>query len=53
MKYHYIYEIRTNNLCHGNRLLETCVSLKDAQRKVPDYQEHYGCCDIYKVREYV
>ena len=53
MKYHYIYEIRTNNLCYGGRLLDRCQTLKDAQSKINSYECRYGCCDIYKVREYI
>lgn len=53
MKYHYVYEIRTANLCYGGLLLETCQTLRDAQSKIWDYQNRYGCCDIYKIREYI
>ena len=53
MKYKYVYEIRTNNLCWGNKLLETCDTLKKARFNIYNYTDKYGCCDIYKRREYI
>ena len=48
MKYRYVYEVRTNNLCYGNLLLETCNNLKDALNRKCFYEQTKGCCDIYK-----
>ena len=53
MKYKYIYEIRTNNLCYGNLLLETCNNLKETFNRKYFYEQTKGCCDIYKKRMYL
>lgn len=53
MKYKYIYEVRTNNLCYGNLLLETCNNLKEAFNRKYFYEQTKGCCDVYKKRMYL
>lgn len=52
-KYNYIYEIRTNNLCYGGLLLDTCKTYRQALSKLYDYENRYGACDIYKKRQYI
>ena len=54
-KYKYIYEIRTNNLCWGNKLLATCGSFQEAKNKYFHIkrQDKYGCIDICKKRQYL
>ena len=51
MKYHYEYELRTNNLCYGNMLI-----IRGTRQKVLSQYgmavNKYGCCDIYKIRVY-
>jgi hypothetical protein len=53
MKYKYVYEVRTNNLCSGNLLLEVCDSLAKAFDRKFFYEQIKGCCDIYKKRVYI
>lgn len=52
MNYHYVFEIRTNNLCYGGILLKECASLSEARQQIGILQNKYGCCDIYKKRKY-
>lgn len=53
MRYKYVYEVRTNNLCYGSLLLETCNNLKEAFNRKCFYEQTKGCCDIYKKRIYI
>lgn len=52
-KFTYVYQIRTNNLCYGGKLLDTCQTYKQALCKMSDFQNKYGACDIYKKRQYI
>ena len=49
-KFTYIYQIKTNNLCYGGMLLDTCKTYKEALSKMSYFQNKYGVCDIYKKR---
>lgn len=52
MKYHYEYELKTNNLCYGclsKGLFKTYASAYNEMRIL---QNKYGAMDIYKVRVY-
>ena len=53
MKYYYVYEVRTNNMCYGGMLLDTIKNYREALNKKYQYQNKYGACDIYKKRVYV
>lgn len=52
MKFTYVYQIRTNNLCYGGILLDVCKTYKEALSKITYFQNTYGACDIYKKRVY-
>lgn len=49
-KFTYIYQIKTNNLCYGSMLLDTCNTYKEALSKISYFQNKYGVCDICKKR---
>lgn len=51
--YVYVYEVRTDNLCWGGMLLETCTTLDDAECAKCRYERKYGCCCIRKKRKYI
>ena len=50
MKFTYIYQIKTNNLCYGSMLLGSFKTYKEALNKISYFQNEYGVCDIYKKR---
>ena len=52
-KYHYEYELRTNNLNYGKMLIKRFRKFKDAANMYYRLRYgKYGCLDIYKVRVY-
>lgn len=55
MKYKYVYKVKTDNLCYGNKLLEVCSNLKQALNRKFYYEmySNYGACSVYKEREYI
>jgi len=52
-KYKYVYEVRTDNLCYGGKLLGVYNNKFDAYLKLHYAITLYGCCIIKKVRKYL
>lgn len=51
--YFYKWDIWTNNLCYGYKLVGRYDTLKEARANTERIQNKYGCCEIVKRRYYI